>query len=642
MASVVHWLDAPLPVDWPAKAVRLAELGAAGLPVPPGLVVAADPGVLDDPSTRAAIDRLLTRGPVVVRSALHGEDDAQGSAAGLGRSTLDCRDPTEVREALHTLATQRDDPWLRAYQGDGATDQGDVAIVQHQVPRAALLVVAVPRGGEAEVEVHTAAGEVLAQGASPVYAGALSAWEHPARPEVATLIARAVAALSSTEHGHDLEVVVDPHDRPHLVQARPLVTPLHPGWPAFREAVDEQGRLEDLHGVLTLDAEHNPAPLSPAHAWLMGWLAHQRPTAGDPTVLAGWLYMRTLPRDLARHRNPSSGTAPPPSARQVVQRLHEHTLPQARARLGSLTDALEQADANAVARALPRAQAAFLEMIDTYVGLLVPARTRARRALVELAADPSQPLCIRGRDPFLDVLPATWDLASKSLAQLGATTSAEPMAMVLPTDEATAATLLGEWDDHLFALGLAPLRAWFLAAGRVLALEDDVFMLTAPEVVHALQHDITGLPPRIVQRRALAHRHAQLRPPLRIRDGRPVSFGRKARLGGIPLGETFVGPLAPRSDLADLLADPPGPDAIVVLPSLTAPAAVALHQLGIRAVCCEHGGALSHAALMVRELGLSALIGCRGCTQLPAGRQARIDITAGRLIVQPPSDPPTA
>ena len=140
---------------------------------------------------------------------------------------------------------------------------------------------------------------------------------------------------------------------------------------------------------------------------------------------------------------------------------------------------------------------------------------------------------------------------------------------------------------------------------------------------------------RIAARRELLHRHSALQPPLRIHDGRPVSFARRARLRGIPLGPSFTGRLAPRSDLAALLADPPASDAIVVLPSLTAPAAVALRQLGVRAVCCEHGGPLSHAALMVRELGLSALVGCRGCTELPAGRLARIDTRAGRLVLEP-------
>jgi phosphohistidine swiveling domain-containing protein len=237
------------------------------------------------------------------------------------------------------------------------------------------------------------------------------------------------------------------------------------------------------------------------------------------------------------------------------------------------------------------------------------------------------------------VLPATWDLASPTLADLG--TRAEPPRPLPPSstlDEAAATTLLGEQDDHLFALGLAPLRAWYLAAARHLGLpDDDIFMLEPSEVVALLESGtpVESFAKPIAIRRELLRRNAALHPPLRIHDGRPVSFARRARLRGIPLGPSFTCRLAPRSGLAALLADPPGSDAIVVLPSLTAPAAVALRQLGIRAVCCEHGGPLSHAALMVRELGLSALVGCRGCTELPAGALARIDTHAGRLVLDP-------
>src|SRR5690606_15126773 len=100
----------------PGKARRLAELARAGLPVPPGLVVAPDPAALDDPPTLAAARSLLALGPVVVRSALTGEDELEGSAAGLGRSQLGCHDLDAVRQALAELATQREDPWLSAYR----------------------------------------------------------------------------------------------------------------------------------------------------------------------------------------------------------------------------------------------------------------------------------------------------------------------------------------------------------------------------------------------------------------------------------------------------------------------------------------------------------------------------------------------
>lgn len=636
--------DEPLP----AKARRLRQLARAGLPVPAGLVVTPEPAALDEPRTLAAVVSLLERGPVVVRSALDGEDELEGSAAGLGRSSLGCRDVAAVRRALAELASQREDPWLAAYRHGsghhGSGHAGDRAIIQQEVPRRALLVLAVPAGGPTEgaveLELHTAGGEALAEGRSPEFAGPLDAWDDPARAAAQVVVERATAVLGAAPHGHDLELVIAPDDRPWLVQARPLAAPLHPGWPAFHAALAAEGTLHELSGELTLDAEHNPTPLSPAHAWLIRWLRTQRPKVGEPTVLAGWLYVRTLVRDLAKgHPGAASGRTVP-TAVEALDHLRTHALPRARERLHGLAQQLEPADAAAVAQALPHAQQAFLDMIDAYVGVLVPARTLARRALGgRVAADLTDPLSTRDRAEFLDVLPATWDLASPSLAELGTRVELdEPTSnATAPTivDEAAATTLLGEQDDHLFALGLAPLRTWYLAAGRRLGLPaDDVFMLEAPEVIAALAQPV-ALADLIAARRERLRQHAVLQPPLRIHDGRPVSFARRARLRGIPLGPSFTGRLAPRSDLAALLADPPGPDAIVVLPSLTAPAAVALRQLGIRAVCCEHGGPLSHAALMVRELGLSALVGCRGCTELPADHLARIDTRAGRLVLEP-------
>jgi phosphoenolpyruvate-protein kinase (PTS system EI component) len=101
---------------------------------------------------------------------------------------------------------------------------------------------------------------------------------------------------------------------------------------------------------------------------------------------------------------------------------------------------------------------------------------------------------------------------------------------------------------------------------------------------------------------------------------------------GLALGETFEGPIAQRRDLRELLADPPSPGAVLCIPSLTAQAAVALAHLGVKAVCTEYGGALAHGALMARELGLSALIGCHGCTRLREGTQVRLDTRARRLV----------
>jgi len=104
----------------------------------------------------------------------------------------------------------------------------------------------------------------------------------------------------------------------------------------------------------------------------------------------------------------------------------------------------------------------------------------------------------------------------------------------------------------------------------------------------------------------------------------------------VPIGPSHAGPIAQRRDLADLQRRPPPPDAIVVVPALTAQAALVVHALGLRAIVCEWGGALSHAALIARELGVSALVGCRGATAVPDGTPALLDTRAGRLRLAAP------
>jgi phosphohistidine swiveling domain-containing protein len=348
-------------------------------------------------------------------------------------------------------------------------------------------------------------------------------------------------------------------------------------------------------------------------------------------VLAGWLYVRARVRDL-------DGSGTPLPAAVALQRLERDMLPAARARLRAVESRLRGGDGDAIAAAIDEAVRAFFAMIDDYLGVLIPARRAAARAA--RAVDPDHPFSLRARADHADVLPARWDVAAPTLAELGlGDTPPGPGAHAC--DDAAAATLLGEWDDHLFALGLAPLRRVYLAAAAALGLDAHTgaaawaaaFGLEPPELADALRSPRHDLAERIATRRADYERWSRLRPPACIVEGEAVPALPRGRWRGLPIGPDASGPLAQRRDLEHLVADPPPADAIVVMPSLTAQAAVALRALGVAAVCCEHGGALSHAALMARELGLSALIGCRGCTEAEDGAPARIDTRAGRLLV---------
>lgn len=626
------------------KVARQHALATAGLPVPEGIVIdlvaarlvfaahesgrAATEG---DPAMRWVRARLDAGERLIARSARAWEDGETSSGAGLGMSVASVTNLRELEGALAMIEIH------------GRTLSGGfeptLILIQREVPRRALLVVVWERAAVDRfyVEVHgpNAGPEPLAEGRSPDWSGALSEWPDTSRAKVEAL-AVSVAASEGGEFGADLEIVVDLRGEPWLVQARPLTAPLHPGWPAFVEALHEEGcSAEDLRGRLTLDGEHNPAPLSPAHAWVMQRLAALRPgKAGDPVILAGWLYVRALPRELG------DTFSEPLEVDEALTWLRDEALPRARSMLELFDDAL--ASGMPIDTGLARAEALFLGMIDEYVDTLVPARRAALHRLAKQApALPGRsgtPLTLRSRGAFLDVLPAVWDIASPSLGDLLASTrTSADDEREIPDDEAMATRLLGEWDDHLFALGLAPLRRLWLYAAQRLGLDrEQVFLLRGDELIQ-LERDpqAFGEPPSLAalldsRARRWTRQHA-IDPPTRILDGAPLPHPVGGLLRGLGVGDSFSGVVAQRRDLRDLLADPPRPGAVLCMPALTAQAAVALHELGIQAVCTEYGGALAHGVLMARELGLSALIGCRGCTRVPEGTAVYLDTRARKL-----------
>lgn len=641
------------------KVARQHVLASQGVRVPPGVVLdleraRAELCVANRESDDHAVvwvrEQFAAGHTLIARSAGSREDREHTSGAGLGMSLPGIRDFAGLESAL-TIIDAHGRTLLALGQ---STADRTLMLIQREVVRRALLVVV--RGGEPGdrfyVEVHgpDAGPEPLAEGRSPEWAGLLGEWEDDSRERVALLAAQ-VASREGGTHGADLEIVVDPSGEPWLVQARPLTTPLHPNWPAFSEAVAREGQQKHMRGSLLLDGEHNPAPLSPAHTWVMRRLTTLRPgKAGDPVILAGWLYVRTLPRELGRSHasghsasssspnSPSSASSPIMGVYEALEWLRDQALPKARAELEAFTTALE--DRPPLRQALAHAERLFLTMIDDYVDRLVPARKQALRETASRPLDDAgPPLTLRARAHFLDVLPAVWDIASPSLADLlDDETAEDDEELELPANPAAAARLLGEWDDHLFALGLAPLRELWRYAARRLDLDDpSVFMLGGDELL-ALDEDPLALGDaeeleRELARRTLTLAHqAHLDPPSRIIDGQPLPHPFGGRMRGLALGETFEGPIAQRRDLRDLLADPPSPGAVLCIPSLTAQAAVALAHLGVKAVCTEYGGALAHGALMARELGMSALIGCHGCTRLREGTHVRLDTRARRLV----------
>jgi len=638
-----HALGDPSPPPLRAKAATLDHLRRAGLPVPPGLVVQLDPSPTSastsaPPSSASLSDdsdapigeqigELLRAGPVIVRSALAIEDQQTTSGAGLGQSIHGCTSPTMIFEALARIAAARDTPAVAMHTKTLRTERpgrapADQAIIQREIAAVTLLVIAAAPSMATTVEVYLPGQGALSGGSTPSFAGPLARWPDRAQERTQDLVDAAREALGEHSRGIDLEIVIDADSRPWLVQARPLTRALQPGWSSFAAALDAEGTsIPD--GWWRLDTEHNPAPLSPAHASVLAWLATQRP--GTPKTFAGWLYDQVAPPN-----DHPPATADPYEGLRHLQTI---AIPAARRHLREIVDLLESSDRRACAAMSERAQAAALEMLDAYAAL-APARAGARTA----PPSDTSPLCLVDRQRFLDVLPCTWDIASPSLGELAydsSRTENDPQTIPLPADPSAMTWLLRELDDHLFALGLAPLRRVYVRAAELLRVTTParIFSLGLDGLRAALLGELSRdeVEQLLDESGERLERSKRLRPPPHIFDGSPLPIPAYGHLRGLGMGTPCRGKIAQRSDLADLLARPPEAGSILVMPTLTVAAAVVLDRLSVRALCSASGGALSHAALIVRELGISALIGCRGATALADGELIGLDTARGRI-----------
>jgi len=643
-----HALGDPSPPPLRAKAATLDRLHRAGLPVPPGLVVPLDPASLSDDG-EALIHELVSAGPLIVRSALAIEDQQTTSGAGLGRSVHGCTSLARIFEALATIAAARDTPAISIELANHTRTQPngrpgrappDQAIIQREIAAVTLLVIAAAPSLATTVEVYLPGEGALSGGSTPSFAGPLARWPDKARERTQELVGAARKTLGEQARGIDLEIVIDPDSRAWLVQARPLTRALQPGWSSFAAALDAEG-TSIPEGWWRLDTEHNPAPLSPAHASTLAWLATQRP--GTPKTFAGWLYDRvTHPNDPPKKPPKKPPNEPPPTTADPyagLQHLQTIAIPAAREHLREIVELLASSDRRACAAVIDRAQAAALEMIDAYA-TLAPARAGARMA----PPSDASPLCLVDRQRFLDVLPCTWDIASPSLGELALDSGgaeSDPQTISLPADPSAMTWLLRELDDHLFALGLAPLRRAYLRAAELIrvAAPPRIFALELDQLRAALLGELSADEVEQLLRKnsERLERSRRLRPPPHIFDGAPLPIPAYGHLRGLGMGPPCRGKIAQRSDLADLLARPPEAGSILIMPTLTVAAAVVLDRLSVRALCSASGGALSHAALIVRELGISALIGCRGATALADGELISLDTARGRLerIPQP-------
>jgi len=189
---------------------------------------------------------------------------------------------------------------------------------------------------------------------------------------------------------------------------------------------------------------------------------------------------------------------------------------------------------------------------------------------------------------------------------------------------------MAEEDDLLFSRALALLRRALLREGRLavgLQQAADVFLLTLDEAL-SQQH-----PPamELLQRRRGWDHQRRLTPPLVLPESQvEIEIGEGDLLRGLGVGGTAGGVVRLVTDLEQLLHRDLQ-RAVVVCPTLLPALAVVLPQ--VAALVTDHGGLLSHAASLARELSVVAVVGTGRATRvLHEGDAVWVDGTRGLVL----------
>ena len=191
------------------------------------------------------------------------------------------------------------------------------------------------------------------------------------------------------------------------------------------------------------------------------------------------------------------------------------------------------------------------------------------------------------------------------------------------------------------------LRAFALRAGELTGLGEDIFFLEAPEIVRVLRGE-TISQTTIAERRQAYAAYSALPPyPVLIRGTfDPYSWAAD------PDRRTDIFEPGSRSVASDQVRGFPGSAGVVVgrVRVLTDPADGAQLEAGevlvttvtnvgwtplfprVAAVVTDVGAPLSHAAIVAREIGIPAVVGCGNATmRLKTGDRVRVDGTAGTV-----------
>lgn len=633
------------------KAVNLARLIRAGLPVPDGLVVSSeafralagdiDPAELDavghvlgaaaDRLARAPIPsaleaevarRAASLGPrVAVRSSATFEDRDGGAAAGVF-SSYPATAIADVWPMIRAVWASALTPLAAIYAQRRAARIEMGVIVQRSVGGEVVTIYTRPPGapdgadvlvqrGEKVTRVSRAEAERVADRAHEAHVGQL---------RLAALAIRAERAIGAAR-GADVELVGE-----MIVQARPIVHPTAPARMAAPPSVIAPLVADGRRW--TWDVSHNPDPLSLAQTGLVERIDRAQIAPWSLRVCAGFLY--------SAPRGASVPVAPPSSREELSSRVE------------ALEAAMERAlgtDTPPLAEAIDR-YVAFYAIWATELGPLIAACRRALTPSQLAGARPSaveMTLLAAARGELdeaqviaaLGMLSPAWDVAvptygerpevlraaigrARVAVQLVRSTSDAPA----DVDLARAAADLAERDDVWFARAQQLVRAALLAHADASGVRrDDIMWLPldevlalAPESGHALR-----IAKRAAASRSAAARAARWQMPMVI-GGDPVPS--RPPLRGIGTGPRITGRVVRFASLA--AAVDIGPGDIVVTRAVTP--ALAVMVIGCAALVSETGGLLDHGAALARELGISCVVGCHDAWgQLADGMVITVD-----------------
>ena len=597
------------------KAVHLAQLIAAGLPVPRGFAI--DDGAfqhvaqldihevdhaghalaeaaerieraeLPDFARELAARAAALGTSVIVRSSATIEDGVGGAAAGVFESI---RAPDDVWAAVRAVWQSALAPLAAAYARRRVAAIRVGVIVQALAPGELVTIYTRPPGAPAGDELLVQRGDRLDR-------------ERRAAPSRLGALALQAEAAIGAQAGADVELVGE-----LVVQARPIVHPVRRARaapPAIVLAPLDDGR------EWTWDVAHNPDPLSPAQAGLVERVAQRG--AYELRVAGGYLYT-----------SPRADFAPPDVSGELVRTLADKA-----------TKALDVVLATPT-RTLEAALAQYAACYAIWAGVLAPlvaaARTqtshRRPNALEHVLARAA-----RGELTFDDVLDRVGDLAPAWDVCVPAfretpwvIRDAIAIARTPPpaADDSLGAFVadLAERDDLYFARMQQLVRRALLARSAELGLDgDDIFWI-------ALDDACAGIDRDTAHRHAGAARAANARAaawdmPIVV-GGAPRPTGRA--LHGVGSGPRVTGRAVRFATLAG--ATLVGSGDVVVVRAVTP--ALAMFVGTCAAIVSETGGLLDHGAALARELGITCVVGCHDAWhQLDDGSIVTVDGEAG-------------